>query len=96
MLRKTERKIIQKKVVTIIVLLILSGISIAMLTGNNGILDRGAEASSETKKAEIIERIKLDILENELVNMGNITGQFVHCLWQFYTKISIELPGFIV
>ncbi len=93
MLRKTERKIIQKKeqgitlialIVTIIVLLILSGISIAMLTGNNGILDRGAEASSETKKAELIERIKIDILENELVNMGNITSSDLRTILNNY------------
>ena len=65
-------------------LLILSGISIAMLTGNNGILDRGAEASSETKKAELIERIKIDILENELVNMGNITSSDLRTILNNY------------
>ena len=43
-------------IVTIIVLLILSGISIAMLTGQNGILNRAEKANSETKKTEIIER----------------------------------------
>ena len=35
-------------VVTIIVLLILAGISIMMLTGNNGILTRVGEAREET------------------------------------------------
>ena len=35
-------------VVTIIVLLILAGISISMLTGQNGILNRGAEAKEKT------------------------------------------------
>ena len=35
-------------VVTIIVLLILAGVSIAMLTGNNGILTQGKRAKEET------------------------------------------------
>ncbi len=35
-------------VVTIIVLLILAGVSIAMLTGDNGILGRGQQASTQT------------------------------------------------
>ena len=40
--RKKERGItLIALVITIIVLLILAGVSIAMLTGNNGILTRG-------------------------------------------------------
>ena len=36
-------------VITIIVLLILAGVSIAMLTGDNGIITRANEASEKTK-----------------------------------------------
>ena len=39
-------------VVTIIVLLILAGISISMLTGQNGILTRAAESKVKTEEAE--------------------------------------------
>ena len=46
-------------VVTIIVLLILAGISIAMLTGQNGILNRAAEAKEKTGVAQEDERQKL-------------------------------------
>ena len=35
-------------VITIIVLLILAGVSIAMLTGNNGVLTKATTAKSET------------------------------------------------
>ena len=51
MLRKKENEGITliALVVTIIVLLILAGISIAMLTGENGILKRAREAKEETK-----------------------------------------------
>ena len=36
-------------VITIIVLLILAGVTIATLTGENGILTRASEAGEETK-----------------------------------------------
>ena len=45
-------------VVTIIVLLILAGISIQMLTGQNGILKRAEEAKIKTEIATEQEQIK--------------------------------------
>jgi len=50
-------------VITIIVLLILAGISIAMLTGENGILAKADDATRETEIAEAKEQAKLDIVE---------------------------------
>ncbi len=46
-------------VITIIVLLILAGVSIATLTGDNGILTKAQTAKTETKKASEEEQIKL-------------------------------------
>ena len=46
-------------VITIIVLLILAGVSIAMLTGENGILTRANDASDDSKKAEIAEKVNM-------------------------------------
>ena len=46
-------------VITIIVLLILAGISIAMLTGENGILTKASTGKDETKKAEYKETLQL-------------------------------------
>lgn len=48
-------------VITIIVLLILAGVSIAMLTGQNGILTQASSAKSDTNKAEAAERINLEL-----------------------------------
>lgn len=48
-------------VVTIIVLLILAGVSIAMLTGDNGILAQGRKAKTDTAKAEIAEKINMEL-----------------------------------
>lgn len=46
-------------IITIIVLLILSGVTIATLTGENGILSKASTAKEETKKAEYEEALKL-------------------------------------
>ena len=48
-------------VITIIVLLILAGVSIAMLTGENGILTKATESTEKTQKAEAEEALKLTI-----------------------------------
>ena len=48
-------------VVTIIVLLILATVSIAMLTGNNGILTQSRNAKEETIKGEITDKINLTL-----------------------------------
>ncbi|MBR4260516.1 MAG: hypothetical protein IKQ33_00980, partial [Clostridia bacterium] len=55
-------------VVTIIVLLILAGISIMMLTGENGILGRAGEAKVQTGIAEVEEAAKLAYM-GRLTNM---------------------------
>ena len=46
-------------VITIIVLLILAGISIAMLSGDNGVLQRATDAKTKSDEAQIKERIQL-------------------------------------
>ena len=51
-------------VVTIVVLLILAGVAIAMLRGDNGILTKATKAASETKIAEAREAI------NNAINEG--------------------------
>ena len=48
-------------VVTIIVLLILAGVSIAMLTGDNGILTQSKKAKTDTANAEIAEKINMEL-----------------------------------
>ena len=46
-------------VVTIIVLLILAGVSIAMLSGQNGILNRAREAREQSTKGSLDEAVKI-------------------------------------
>ena len=51
-------------VVTIIILLILAGISISMLTGQNGILNRAQEAKNKTEQAQEDEKEKIKEYED--------------------------------
>ena len=48
-------------VITIIVLLILAGVTIATLTGDNGILAQAGKAKDATKEADAIERIQIAV-----------------------------------
>ncbi len=59
-------------VITIIVLLILAGVTIATLTGDNGLLTKAAKAKESVKDGEIGEQIKLACQEYKL---GQYTGE---------------------
>lgn len=48
-------------VITIIVLLILAGVSIAMLTGQNGILTRANDSKLANAKAEVMEKVNMEL-----------------------------------
>lgn len=75
-------------VVTIIVILIISGISIQMLSGNNGILTRAKEAKELTEDSQDIELLNLKILESSLNNgMPNI-GSLVPKLQEIGCTVS--------
>ena len=58
-------------VITIIVLLILAGVSIAMLTGQNGILIQAQNAGEETERTNEEERVRLAANGALLQNGGN-------------------------
>ena len=57
-------------VITIIVLLILAGVSIATLTGDNGILTKAQTAKEETQKASEEEQIKLAAMNAAMNTQG--------------------------
>ena len=75
-------------VITIIVLLILAGISISMLSGDNGILQKATDAKTNTEKANEKEQIQIEVLgsyneSGELkiatvnANIKNLTGSVI-------------------
>lgn len=59
-------------VVTIIVLLILAGISISMLTGQNGILRRASEAKIKTEISGIEEKLNIKEMTEDKIIFGKI------------------------
>ena len=72
-------------VITIIVLLILAGVTIATLTGDNGILNQAGKAKDKTTEAESIERVQVEVagsygldgtIDKDQLNknLGNIAG----------------------
>ena len=62
-------------VVTIIVLLILAGISITMLTGQNGILNRAGEAKTTNGIAQGEELIKVSVMDALTRGTGELTDE---------------------
>ncbi len=66
-LRKNKGITLIALVVTIIILLILAGISISMLTGENGIITRTQEAKEKMKKSQAEELTSLGKLEEEML-----------------------------
>ena len=63
-------------VITIIVILILAGISIVTLTGENGIINKASIAKEESKKAEYKEELELIGQELQIEQMTeNITDK---------------------
>ena len=71
--RKNQGITLIALVVTIIVLLILAGITIAMLTGQNGILNRATEAKEKTGVAQEEEQIKLAVMAALSDGTGTLT-----------------------
>jgi len=81
-------------VITIIVLLILAGISINMLSGENSILKISADAKEKTNISKVIELAKMDILGQISENNGIITKeQLKSILDKYFENIdNLELP----
>ena len=63
-------------VITIIVLLILAGISIATLTGENGLVTKANTAKTETKKVNAEEQVKIAVA-GSFNNEGKLTADKV-------------------
>lgn len=71
-------KILKKKdgitlialVITIVVLLILAGVTIAMLTGRNGLINRAGEAEESTEIGEEKEKIAMAVNADLITNEG--------------------------
>ena len=88
--RKNKGITVIALVITIIVLLILAGVTIATLTGNNGILTQTTRAKEESEKAEIIEQIQLDIADKQIENLGSINEDEFYEILRKYGTVSAD------
>ena len=85
-------------VITIIVLLILAGVSIAMLTGENGILTKATQSTVETARGEADEAVKLAIstVKADLLDSTKNTSQKTYKTLDRATiiaAINVSYPG---
>lgn len=63
--------------ITIIVLLILAGVTMATLTGDNGLLTKAGEAKQVNKEAEVKEKIILAANAAKTNNLGKLTKELL-------------------
>ena len=93
-INKSERGItLIALVVTIIVLLILAGVSISMLTGQNGILNRASEAKTKTEVSGEKEKIDLAAMEALTDGYGKITKDSLKKALKSQLGKDVELTG---
>ena len=81
-----NKKVIQNKgitlialVITIVVLLILAGITISNIVGKNGILNKANSAVTETEKGEIKEQLSLSLTKLDILASKNNKGIKEYC-----------------
>ena len=95
--RRSSKKIKEQKaitlialVITIVVLLILASVSIAMLTGENGLLTKATNAEERTALKNADEAMKLVVAEWKIEkNVGKMTlEEFLN------SKVSSELDAY--
>lgn len=59
-------------VITIVVLLILAGVSIATLTGNNGLLTKANESKTKTEEAQEKEGVGLAVISSQMKDVSSL------------------------
>ena len=78
-------------VVTIVVLLILAGITISLIFNKNGVISKAQEAKKSTEISAVIEMAKMDILGIQMENGGEISKkQFIEVLNKYFENVPTE------
>ena len=80
-------------VVTIVVLLILAGVSLNLVLNKEGILTRSKESKTKTEIAEVKEKAQLDITEIQMLNGGKITYSELKTTLEKYGTVEYESDG---
>lgn len=66
--------------VTIMVLVIIAGVSITAITNENGIVDEARKANNQAEKESIIEKIEADIYTEKVKKGRNLTKSEVETI----------------
>ena len=80
-------------VITIIILLILAGISIASLNGKEGILTKAKKTKTISEIADIKEQIQTDIIAKQMENEGKISDYLLSTILEKYGKVNYNEDG---
>lgn len=62
-------------VITIIVLLVLAGVSLSLVLGDNGVLNKAQNATTETRNAEEKEKIEMAVAAAQTIGHGKLTNE---------------------
>ena len=77
-------------VITIIIILILVGVSLNLFVGEHGIIKQAIDAKDLTDKSQIIELIKMDIFDKEILNYGTLYTDELTEILEKYGNLSEE------
>lgn len=75
-------------IITIIILLILSGVTIILLTGENGIMNKAIIASEATKKANAKERLQTYLIDIQAEKISEGKKVSLECLDEKSQELS--------
>ena len=77
-------------VITIIVLLILAGVTISMVVGDNGILTKADKSKTNTERAKIVELARVDVVgqQGENLNSRLRKSELIDILNKYFTNVS--------
>ena len=82
-------------VVTIIILLILVGVTISQVTGNKGLFQRTKQAAVEYEKEALKEEMRLAILDKQLEKSGEITRRrfikYFRTISEIFKKMKVVI-----
>ena len=70
--------------VTIVVLLILAGVSISTLVGENGVVDNAKKTQNNTYYQIASEEVNQLVLEHKLTKKDETLEEFLACRWREY------------
>lgn len=81
-------------VVTVVILIILTGITINMVVGNNNLINASKTKSEEAQRKVLVETIRIELLDKQREVLGReLTKQEIENILKKYGTINYEEDG---